>query len=152
MAGFTFRWSYSLVLPHRRAGWLLEERGSILPFYLILLPALFVLAGIAFDASMLLSAQREAYNIASSAAREGANDIDIDSIYQSRPVLAGSAPATAAASVTRQGGTPAGVSATLRTIEVRVEQQVDMLFLGIIGMDSRTISADATAEIEQAVE
>jgi Flp pilus assembly protein TadG len=117
----------------------------------ILLPALVVLAGVAFDAGMLLTARREAYNIASSAARAGANDIEIDSIYKSRPVLSPTAPDTARAEVAAQGATPVAVSATERTIEVEVRQQVDMIFLGIIGIDSRTIEATATAEIQQAV-
>lgn len=133
-------------------GRLADDSGAILPFYVILLSALVALAGVAFDAGMLLTAQREAYNIASSAARDGANDIDIDSIYQSRPVLADSAAGTAAESVVRQGGTPAGITANLRTIEVRVDREVEMVFLGIIGINSRTVTADATAEIEQAVE
>lgn len=129
-----------------------DDSGAILPFYVILLTSLMILAGVAFDAGMLLTAKREAYNVASSAAREGANDIDIDSIYQSRPVLASTAGGTAQAAVVRQGGTPAGVDVTERTIAVRVEFDVEMEFLGVIGIDSRTVMAEATAEIEQAVE
>lgn len=126
------------------------DRGAVEPFILILLPAIIGLAGLAYDGGMIFAAKREAYNVASAAARAGANDIDVPSLYAGDPVLAPSAPATAAAFASGQGVTVVGAHLASDTeVEITVSQRVDMLLLGIAGVGSKTVEATAVAEIAE---
>ncbi len=124
------------------------ERGSITPFIIILLPTMIGLAGFAYDAGMVFAARREANNVAAAAARAGANDIDVPSLYAGDPILASTAPATAAAFAAGEGW--GGASARLISdteVEVSVQGTVDMILLEVIGVGTQTVRATATAEM-----
>ena len=128
-----------------------SERGAVEPFILILLPAIIGLAGLAYDGGMIFAAKREAYNVASAAARAGANDIDVPSLYAGDPVLAPTAPATASAFASSQGTTVVSSQLVSDTeVQITVSQRVDMLLLGIAGVGSKTVQATAVAEIAEA--
>lgn len=125
-----------------------RERGSITPFIIIMLPTMIGLAGFAYDAGMVFATRREANNVAAAAARAGANDIDVPSLYTGDPVLAATAPATAASFAANEGW--GGASARLISdteVEVSVQGTVDMVLLEVIGVGTQTVRATATAEM-----
>lgn len=124
------------------------ERGAVLPFFMVMLVGLLGFAGVAFDAGNLLAQRREAHNVAAAAARAGANDVTEESVRAGRPALAGSATATALAFVSAEGGRGAVATRPPDIVEVRVEIDVDYVFLGLFGAGSGTVSGTGTARVE----
>lgn len=138
--------------PDTEARRLEDERGGVLPFIMLLLPALVAMAGLAFDGGMLFAGRREAHNVAAAAARAGVNDLFEPSIYAGEPVLAPSAPSTARNFAYAQGVTWASASALdVDLIEVTVQQQVDMLFLGMFGVGTQTVDGTAQSRVRAGV-
>lgn len=128
------------------------DRGATSAFIMMLLPALVGLAGLAFDGGMLFTGRREAYNVAAAAARAGANDLFEPSIYAGNPELAGSAPGTAIGFANGQGVSSATATALgPQLLEVTVTQDVDMLFLGIFGIGTQTVTATAQSRVRSGV-
>jgi Flp pilus assembly protein TadG len=127
---------------------LVDESGAVSPFILLLIPALAGLAGLAYDAGMMFAEKREAYNVAAAAARAGANDIDVPSLYAGDPVLAPTAVGTASAFAAGQGLNVVSARRLSDTeIEITVDQQVEMKIWGIAGIGTQTVQATATSEI-----
>ena len=123
------------------------DSGSATPLIILLIPAMAAMAGLAYDGGMLFTAKREAVNVAAAAARDGANDIDVASLYASNPVLATTAPGTAVAFAGNEGFGATSRFLSQTEIEVSVNRSVDMELLGIIGIGSQTVTATATSEI-----
>lgn len=126
-----------------------NDQGAIVPFFVLLIPALIILAGISFDASMLFAARREAYNLASSAARSGAAEVDANSLYHGAPRLSGSAASTARSFAMDNGADLVSAKANNTEVDVVVTRNVDMVFLGLVGFPQQQIQATASAEIKQ---
>ena len=136
----------------RRISPVTDERGGVGPFILMLLPIFVAFAGLAHDGSQLFAARREAINIAAASARAGANDVDESSIYAGDPELAPTAAQSAEFFANSQGVESASAQFIADDeIRVEVEQQVDLLFLGIVGIGSQTVSGSADARLQQAV-
>ncbi|MEZ5230977.1 MAG: Tad domain-containing protein [Acidimicrobiales bacterium] len=55
-----------------------QERGSVTVFTVVMTVALLFMAGLVFDGGQILNARRVAANIAESAARAGAQELDED--------------------------------------------------------------------------
>ena len=114
------------------------------------MPTIIGFAGLTYDVGMLFAAKREAYTVASAAARAGANDIDTHSLYISQPILARTAPGTASAYAQAQGlGVPRVRLISDTEIEITVRQDVQMLFLGLVGVGGKVVEATATAEMSE---
>ncbi len=129
-----------------------DERGGVAPFIALLLPIFVALAGLAYDGGQLFAARREAINVAAASARAGANDVDEASIYAGEPELARTALSTAESFATAQGVDTASASRIADDeIRVEVEQEVDLLFLGVVGIGSQTVTGSADARLRQAV-
>ncbi|MEM9133658.1 MAG: pilus assembly protein TadG-related protein [Actinomycetota bacterium] len=127
-----------------------DERGGTLPFLVILLPAFVGLAGLVHDGGNLFAARRHALDMASAAARAGANDLDEASIYAGDPELAPSAEITAALFANRQGATSATAEAHgTDLIEVTVTVDVDLLLLDAFGLGRQTVTAMADARVRE---
>lgn len=147
-------WRRSRPLTRGACRWLAsataDERGGTLPFLVILLPAFVGFAGLVYDGGNLFAARREALNMATAAARAGANDLDEASIYAGEPELAPSAEITAAAFAHYQGATSATADATSTDlIEVTVTINVDLLLLDAFGLGTQTVTAVADARVRE---
>lgn len=119
---------------------------------MILLPALVGLAGLAYDGGMLFAGRREANNLAAASARAGTNDLYQPSIYAGDPVMAPTAAASAQAFGLSHGAdtiTPVKVNPTL--MDVTVTMNVDVLFLGIFGIGSQTVTGHASSRVTPGV-
>lgn len=125
-----------------------RERGSVSPFILILMPALVGLAGLAYDGGMLFAGRREANILAAAAARAGTNDLDETSIYEGDPVMAASAPGSATGFAYAHGADTANATVIdPRHLEVTVTRQVDLTFLGIVGLGTQTVHGTGTSHV-----
>ena len=103
-------------------------------------------AGLAYDAGMALNARRHASNVAASAARDGANQIESDALYTVGLPLLDSSDATSAAAnrVNAAGLTllTARVNAGVQ-MEVKVQATHRTTFLQVIGINSLTVEAES---------
>lgn len=58
----------------------LEERGSVTPLVAVIAIALVMVAGMAYDGGQIVAAQATARDLASAAARAGAQEVDLDQL------------------------------------------------------------------------
>ena len=129
------------------------ERGSVSPMIFVLLPALVALIGLSYDGGQVFAARREANNVASAAARAGANVVTEESLLHGLPELASQAPGVARTFAAGQGmDTAAARTIGAHIIEVDVSDTYDTIFLSIIGIDSLTVEGNARAVVRSAVE
>lgn len=133
------------------------ERGQALVFAAVLLPLFIAVVGLAVDGGVVFNARRELQNVADSAARAGAMQIDQRAYRESagqRIVLdPESARATAAAYLANQrGGLSADVAADPERVVVRVSRDVPTAFLRLVRIDSVRIGAVAPAELRYGIE
>ncbi len=133
----------------QRAG---SERGGVLVFVVLMLPALVALAGLAYDGGMLFHARRETVNVAAASARAGAADLDEGAyLWDQSLVLNPSAPATAenfalslGVDTARASVSNGGTTSEVSLIEVTVTRTVTLTFLGGV-LGPQTIEGTATA-------
>lgn len=121
-----------------------------------MLPLFLSVIGLAIDGGVVFDSRREAQNVADSAARAGAMQIDQD-IYRSSSgqtiVLdPSSAQETAVEYISSQGsGITATVSADTQQVNVTVNRSVTTSFLRIVGINSVQVSATASAEVQHGI-
>src|SRR3954447_14244158 len=99
-----------------------DERGQVTAMWAILALALLVLGGLVYDGGQILTARREANNLARQAARAGAQQLDENTVRAGHPTLDPvSADAAARDYLARRGVAPAIVTVTGSTVTVTVE-------------------------------
>ncbi len=125
-----------------------SDRGGVMPFIMLLMPVMIGMAGLAYDGGNLFAARREAQNVAAAAARDGADDIDVASLYAGNPVLAPSAPATAVGFAGNEGFAASARLISTTEVEVSVNRSVNVRLLSIVGVGPQTVSGTATASIK----
>ena len=127
-----------------------SERGAADVFMLMLMALLIAFAGLTFDVGMAFNARREATNIATAAARAGANAVSTDALYQDglAEIDPGLALSAAAAAI------PADASRTGWRIEdnselwIKIEMVHDTSILRIIGINQFTVSGEGIARVQ----
>lgn len=130
-----------------------QERGAADIFMIMLLGLLIAFAGLAYDMGMVFNARREAVNIAGAAARDAANQVDPDGLYQTGVAhyIDSEAEAAAAARVATHATAQlidTDVSPDSDEITVHVQIEHETLLLGIIGFDSFTIVGESSARVQ----
>jgi Flp pilus assembly protein TadG len=131
-----------MTAPSRR-----RDAGQVTVFVVVLIVALFALAGLVLDGGRYFTAQRNARNTASGAARAGAQGVAEDSLR------APDAPLTLdpddayrrAESFLTAAGATGTVEVGADTVTVTVTEVVHPLLLGIVGVGDRTLAATETA-------
>lgn len=121
-----------------------DQRGWSSVTVAILLPAFVLLIGLVFDGGAKVAAVREAAAIASSAARAGGNAAAA-SIHDHRPP--GAIARTAALRYLRSAGAAGTVTVRGRTITVTVTATRPALFLTVIGIETMSGTAQASARV-----
>ncbi|MEO7556910.1 MAG: Tad domain-containing protein [Acidimicrobiales bacterium] len=126
-------------------------------FVTVLVIAIIFVAGLVLDGGNILAAQRQAGNEAESAARAGAQHLDVDALRSTNEHRLDEGAATAAVNdfVSNELGSGHHVvgtpSFTCDTVTVTIEIDQRLLILGIAGLIPRPVSATATARIERGV-
>ena len=112
---------------------------------------IFAVCGLVFDGGSLINGKEAAINDAGSAARAGAQALDLSTVYGpggTRQLDPGQAEARAEAFLTAQGWTGT-VHADTTEVTVTITRTQHMTFLGAFGLSDRSISGTATARPEQ---
>lgn len=133
------------------------QAGQAIVWTAIMLPLFLSVVGLAIDAGILFSARRELQNVADSAARAGAMQVDVRAYRESsgaNVVLDQAAARDAAAEyVAQQGkGMAATVAAEPQRVMVSVSRDVPTSFLRLVGITTVRVSATAPAEVRYGIE
>lgn len=129
-----------------------DERGSVTAMWAILALALLVLGGLVYDGGRVLTARREANNLARQAARAGAQQLDEDSIRLGDPRLDTTAAEVAAREyLERRDLIPVAVEVRDSTVTVTVELVQPTPLLALVGIEDRTVTSTASARSARGV-
>ena len=122
------------------------ERGSVTVFTVIMTITLIFVAGLVVDGGQILNAKREAANVAESAARAGAQEVDEDAVRAGAPTRLDDRRAIArAASSLASNGHQGTARPNWNTVLVNVPPRQPMLILGIGGLGSVTVHGTGSA-------
>ena len=128
------------------------ENGSITAFVVVFMIAILAVAGLVVDGGYLLAARREAANVAESAARAGAQALDIRAVrIESGARLDSVAAAQRAEDYLRVAGYRGTVQVSGERVRVQVTITRRMTLLGVVGVTDATVSADGEAVAVRAV-
>ncbi len=132
-----------------------RERGASEGLILMMLATLVGFAGLAYDGGMVFNARRDANNMAATAARAGANVIDIDAFYDTgKAEIHPDGTDVAWAAVQTAGGVPleATISGEINErILVRVQTEYETAFLKFFGIGTFTIEGEYMALVSRDV-
>src|SRR4051794_32487841 len=131
---------------------IMAQRGQAIVWTAVMLPLFLAVVGLAIDGGLVFSARRELQNVADSAARAGAQQIDVQAYRQSRgrtvALDASAAGDVAAQYAANQGvSADAGIEADPLRVQVLVSRDVQTSFLRLVGVGTVRIEASATAEV-----
>ena len=122
------------------------EEGSVTVFVTVFMLALLVVAGLVIDGGRMLAARREVANVAESAARAGAQEIDTGAARTSAMVqLDPVAAQRTATSFLAASGYDGTVTVQANTVHVKVTATRRLFILGIAGMRDATLTAKGEA-------
>lgn len=127
-----------------------QETGQALVWVAVMLPLFLSIIGLSIDAGTIFDARRELQNVADSAARAGAMQIDQTAYRQSSGATVtldpGAARAAADEYMASQGqGLSATVDVGSTSVVVQVSRSVPTGFLRLVGIDTVHITATAPA-------
>ncbi|OJF13142.1 pilus assembly protein TadG-related protein [Couchioplanes caeruleus] len=128
------------------------DAGEVTPFAVLLSVVMVAVAGLVLDAGLALSAKVQALDIAQSAARAGAQQLDLNA-YRTRGVaqLDPAGAASAAQAWLASAGVQGDASATATTVTVNIRRTSRTQLLQIVGVRTLSVSASATATAVQGV-
>lgn len=130
----------------RRRAWLRDESGQATAMWAVLVLAMLALGGLVYDGGQILTARRDASNAARQAARAGAQELSEQSLRAGGAVLDPVAADRAVREyLARQEMAPDSVVVTGTTVTVTVTVTRPALLLGIVGIESRTVSSTGSA-------
>jgi len=129
-----------------------DERGQVTAMVAVLAVALLALGALVYDGGQILTARREANNLARQAARAGAQQLDVGQARTGTFVLdAPAAEAAARAYLADQTVIPTAVRVDGDRVEVTVSLIQPTPLLSILGIDERTVTATASARAARGV-
>ena len=133
------------------------DEGQAIVWVAVMLPLLLSIIGLSIDGGVVFSARRELQNVADSAARAGAMQVDERAYRESagqRVVLdVEVAQAVAVAYVAQQRrDLSATVQADPRVVVVQVARDVPTSFLRLVGIQSAYVTATATVAARGGIE
>lgn len=129
-------------------------KGQSILLVAVLLPLFFAIIGLVVDAGILFDERRELQNIADSAARAGAMEVDVAAYRRSKGARVVVNERRARAAVARYlVGRDIAYAEKIETagMEVRVQREVRLSFLTLLGFRSVTIGAVAVAEVRHGI-
>lgn len=124
-----------------------DERGSITPFFVVLVPALVLIIGLVVDGAGKIQANENAQAIASGASRAAANAVAAQVVANGGISLDNNRAQIAATDYIEASGMTGTVSVVGDRISVSVETSYATKFVSIIGITTLPAEASATAEI-----
>jgi hypothetical protein len=110
-----------------------------------------VLGGLVYDGGRVLATRRDAHNLASQAARAGAQAFDVDAILAGGTGLDPAAAERAARDFLAAHHVTGDVTVTDIAIEVTVTLDQATPLLALVGIDERTVTGTARAQLTRGV-
>lgn len=129
-------------------------KGQSILLVAVLLPLFFAIIGLVVDAGILFDERRELQNTADSAARAGAMEVDVAVYRRSKGATVVVNERRARAAVARNlAGRDIAYAEKIQAagVEVRVQREVRLSFLTLLGFRSVTIGAVAVAEVRHGI-
>jgi Flp pilus assembly protein TadG len=129
-----------------------DERGQVTAFTVVIVVALLLVSGLVWDGGHALAAKVRAIGEAQEAARAGAQEIDLTAIRAGGALrLMPQQATTAAETYLASTGYNGAVSVTGNTVNVTVTISQPTSLLGLIGIDSLTVSGSAQAQPQEGI-
>lgn len=124
-----------------------EDHGGVATiFAVIMVTALMAVIGLVSDGGRLLGARRQAGDLAASAARAGAQQIDLDTLRLTGTVaVSPQAAVDAAQAFLAVQDARGSASVADEVVTVTVSATVDLPLLRLVGLGSRTVTATRQA-------
>lgn len=126
---------------HRGAG----ERGSLSPWFILMVLASLMLTGLVADGSGKVQALTRAQHIAASAARAATAGLEGESLARGAPVVAAADAARIASQYIADHGREGFVELRGQTMLVSVTEVYQTRFLGLIGVSEISVTGTASA-------
>ncbi len=129
-------------------------KGQAILLVAVLLPLFFAIIGLVVDAGILFDERRELQNTADSAARAGAMEVDVAVYRRSKGARVVVNERRARAAVARnlaERDIAYAEKIQAAGVEVRVQREVRLSFLTLLGFRSVTIGAVAVAEVRHGI-
>ncbi len=138
-------------------GWIAAQGGQAILWVAVMLPLFLSVVGLAIDGGIVFGARRELQNVADSAARAGAMQVDQEAYRASSGSIVvldlAAARQVAAEYVASQSGqVSAVIEAEPRRVVVQVSREVPTGFLRLAGVDAVRIAATAPANVRYGIE
>jgi Flp pilus assembly protein TadG len=132
------------------------QSGQAIVWAAVMLPLFLSVVGLAIDGGIVFDNRRELQNVADSAARAGATQVDVNvyraSAGQSVVLDQASAQQAATQYLTSQGSRLSGtVTTDSQHVVVGVNRSVSTSFLRIVGINNVQVLATATAEVQHGI-
>ena len=127
------------------------ETGSVSLYIGLLAVAFFAVTGLVSDGGRVLAARQAAAGVAASAARAGAQAVDVAAVRDHGAKVDTVAATSAARRYLGQVGALGSVNATGQTVTVTVVEVVDLPLLSMIGITHRTVRASRQAVLLRGV-
>jgi hypothetical protein len=113
--------------------------------------AAFLMVGLVIDGGVMLRARSDAFSIAASAARVGAQQLDSDAAVEGQAVLDPDAAEAAALDYLAAHGVTGSVTVEGDLVRVSVTTTADLQMLSLVGGGSATFDATAEARATKVV-
>ena len=128
------------------------DQGQITVFTVLIMAALLLVTGLVLDAGLALSSKTQALDVAQSAARAGAQQLDVAAYRADGTLLLDRAGATAAAQRwLSTAGMTGQVTVTGTNVSVTAHTSRRTQLLSIVGVRTLSVSASATATAQRGV-
>ncbi|CAO5187404.1 putative Flp pilus-assembly TadG-like N-terminal domain-containing protein [Frankia sp. AiPs1] len=138
--------SHRLAIRTRRDEETVTDAGTVTVFVVVLMAAFVMFGGLILDAGGVLTDKISAMGVAQEAARAGAQRLDLTAFRQTGTVrLAPDQAVTAARAYLAQAGVTGNATVADNTITVTVTADHHTQLLGILGLDTLTITATGSA-------
>jgi Flp pilus assembly protein TadG len=128
-----------------------DEAGVLSAYVAVLAVALLVIVGMAVDTGRAIATQRLAADEAEQAARSGAGQLSLQALRDGRVALDSPSAVGAAEKYTIIAGHPGTATVTNGIVSVRVVVVVPTTILGIVGVQSISVSATSSASDVQGI-
>jgi Flp pilus assembly protein TadG len=124
-----------------------RQRGATTLMILILVTSILLMAGLTYDGGQILAARREAIDVAQSAARAGAQQLDPAALRAGHTTLDNTAAVHTAEGFLRDNGYTGVATVNNGQVQVQVTVTITrhLAFLSAVGMHERTVHGVGTA-------
>ena len=126
---------------------LVGDQGQVAPMVVILVVAILALGGLVLDGGRILATRREANSLASSAARAGAQSVDLNAARADQSRLDPVEAESKARQFLQASGNDGTIIVSADQVEVTITMTAHPVLLSLVGMGDRPVTGHGTARI-----